>query len=289
MSQSTSPSTGKVYGLHRVCKAWDVSRSAWYERRKPSPSRRGRPPVVADDKVLEQIRQEISDSPFKGEGHKKIHHRLRSKGLVVGRNRVCQLMRDAQLLSPWRAHSTGPREHKGRIITDRPDAMWATDGLKVMTAQDGWVWVFPVVDHWNSECVGFHICKKGDRFAALEAVAAALRHQGRGTGAGAATGIKLRADHGCQYTSEGFRRQIAAWGFETSYALVRQPETNGVVERFNRTLQEQAIYGRVIRDIAEVRELVAAFVGLYNNCWQIARLGYQTPTAARLAYGATAA
>ncbi len=34
--------------------------------------------------------------------------------------------------------------------------------------EDGWGWIFPAVDHWNAECVGWHVCKKGDRFAALE-------------------------------------------------------------------------------------------------------------------------
>ena len=32
----------------------------------------------------------------------------------------------------------------------------------------------PGVDHWNAECVGWHVCKVGNRFAALEPIAQGL-------------------------------------------------------------------------------------------------------------------
>ncbi len=55
------------------------------------------------------------------------------------------------------------------------DLMWGTDGVRVFTADDGRVWTFAAVDHWNAECVGWHVCKVGNRFAALEPVAQGLR------------------------------------------------------------------------------------------------------------------
>ena len=35
---------------------------------------------------------------------------------------------------------------------------------------DGWGWIFTAVEHWNAECVGWHVCKRGDRFAALQPI-----------------------------------------------------------------------------------------------------------------------
>ena len=73
------------------------------------------------------------------------------------------------------------------------------------------------------------------------------------TSAGAARGLALRMDHGSQYLSDHFTNQIKFWGIQPSYAFVEQPQTNGVAERFNRTLKEQIIHGRIYRNIAELR------------------------------------
>ncbi|MEX3605940.1 MAG: hypothetical protein VB142_05485 [Burkholderia sp.] len=45
-------------------------------------------------------------------------------------------------------------------------------------------------------------------------------------------------DHGSQYTSDDFRVEIKFWEITPSYAFVAEPQTNGVAERFNRTMQE---------------------------------------------------
>jgi putative transposase len=73
-------------------------------------------------------------------------------------------------------------------------------------------------------------------------------------------------------------------GIETSFAFVSEPETNGVAERLNRALKEQAIYGRVFRNIEEVRSAVADFIQKYNQQWLIARLDYRSPAQARREY-----
>ena len=60
------------------------------------------------------------------------------------------------------------------IITDAPNIMGGTDGTRIMTAQDGWVWLFGTVEPWNAEGVGWHVSKSGNRFEALQPVAMGL-------------------------------------------------------------------------------------------------------------------
>ena len=60
--------------------------------------------------------------------------------------------------------------------------------------------------------------------------------------------------------------------------------SNGVVERFFRTLKEQVIYGRVYENLEEVRQAVSEFVELYNSQWLIEKNGYLSPLDARRAY-----
>jgi len=140
------------------------------------------------------------------------------------------------------------------------------------------------VDHFNAECVGHRTCKTGDRFAALEPVSHAVRKNFGSLAQDAARGLSLRMDSGTQYLSDHFQNQIKFWGIAPSFAFIEQPETNGVVERFFRTLKEQIIYGRVYETVEELRVAVDKFVDLYNREWRIERLGFLSPAEARKKY-----
>lgn len=284
MSKTISPAAGMIYGLQRVCTAWDLCRSTYYARReagRQEKEKRGPKTVESDEELVCLIREEIESSPFIGEGYKKISARLNRRKVRAGKNRVLRLMRENGLLSPHRGVKGKKNEHKGKIITDKPNVMWCSDGTKLFTVRDGWVWIFLVEEHWNGECLGWHVCKMGDRFAALEPVTQAVKRIFKKTGKGVAKGVKLRIDNGTQYRSDYFLKQIGYMGIESSFGLVRQPQTNGVIERFNRTLKEQILKGSHFTDIEEVRRAVRGFVKQYNEKWLLAKLGYQSPLEAR--------
>lgn len=292
MSRETSEGTGKVYGLKRVCEVLHMPRSTVYanlarqaDRVVPFPlQRRGPKPKIADKQLLEAIRDDLKTSPFTGEGHRKVWWRLRNRGIGGSRARVLRLMRENHLLSPHRRRQGSPTPHDGTIITDQPNEMWGTDGIRIETVQDGWVWVFSAVDHYDACCMGIHAVKIGNRFAALEPISQGLLSEFGGTDKSVARGLVLRMDHGTQYTSEDFLNQIRYWGIAPSFAFVAAPQTNGVAERFNRTLKEQVFHGRVFENLQAVQQAVTAFKDLYNNEWLIEKLGHQSPRQARLAY-----
>src|SRR3954468_8338169 len=178
MSRQVSPSTDKAYGIERVSRLWGVSRATVYRHRRPADGERRRPgPVGAmrDDALVEAIRQLLTDSPFHGEGHRKLWARLRFAGVRTSRRRVLRLTRQHGLLAhqrPGRPH--GPRAHDGTITTGRVDLMWGTDLTSVMTGE-GQAAVFVAVDHCSAECVGIHASLRADRFEALEPVRQAVR------------------------------------------------------------------------------------------------------------------
>ena len=53
---------------------------------------------------------------------------------------------------------------------------------------------------------------------------------------------------------------------------MEQPQTNGVAERFNRTLKDQATYGGEFRNVEEVRAAVSAFIVRDNHEWLIEKI-----------------
>jgi putative transposase len=64
---------------------------------------------------------------------------------------------------------------------------------------------------------------------------------------------------------------------------VREPEGNGCVERFIRTLKENLLWVRRFATIEELRLALHAFKDSYNQTWIVERHGYQTPAAVRAA------
>ena len=292
MSATTSAATGRCFGIQRVCQVWERSRSALYARRARAhprlgavPARRGPPPRQSAAQLLAAIRADLARSPFHGEGHRKVHARLRIlDGIRVARTRVLRVMRAHGLLSPHRGRQGAAKTHDGRVITQAPNVMWGTDGVRVFTLDDGWGWIFAAVEHWNAECVGWHVCKVGSRFAALDPIAQGLERRYGSLDADVARGLALRMDHGSQYLSDHFLKQIRYWGIHPSFGFVEEPETNGVAERWNRTLKEQAIHGRIFQNLEAVRAAVADFVERYNQTWRLEKLGYQTPIEAREEY-----
>ena len=231
------------------------------------------------------IRADLEASPFTGEGHRKVWARLRIlRDMRVSRARVLRLMRENALLSPHRRPQGNLVVHDGSLQTMRPNEMWGTDGIRIETVDEGWVWVFAAVDHFDACCVGIHAVKIGNRFAALQPIAQGLQAEFGATGADAGGGLMLRMDHGTQYTADDFLHQVRFWGITPSFAFVAEPQTNGVVERFNRTLKEQAIHGRVFNNVEQVRSAVTAFKDRYNRHWRLKKLGFRSPYEAREAY-----
>lgn len=166
--------------------------------------------------------------------------------------RVLRVMREAALLAPTRQpEPVVERPHDCTIVTARPNVMRGTDATAAVTFVDGPATIFAAVVHCAAECVGIHATRHGDRFEALEPLRQGVRdHFGRLAPA-IAHGLALCHDHGGVYLSGDFQTEITFLGMTSSPAFVRQPEGNGCVERFFRTLKEQLVWVRHFNTIEE--------------------------------------
>lgn len=289
MIRHTSPATQKTYPVTMACRVFGVPRASFYDALKlptaEPKGKRGPKTELSDERLLAEIRVVLGESRFHGEGHRKVRARLAAKGLYVGKNRTLRLMRENQLLAPTREGSPhGPKAHDGAIVTQRPDEMWGIDATQVWTRREGWVWWFGLIDHYTGEILGWSMAKWGTRFVAMDPVRqACVRTQGCAA-QNVARGITLRCDHGTQFTSKAFRAEMDHLGIDISWAFVREPQGNGCIERFNRTLKEQCVWLHDFDDIDQAKATIGAFIHDYNNHWILQRLGHQTPTQARNEY-----
>ena len=287
MSQACSIFTGKVYGLQRVCRVWNFARSTIYGKRQRRrfphlAARRGPQGPFSDEGLVEHIQTVLVESPFHGEGYRKVWAKLRYKGILTSKERTRRVMRENNLLAPQRAgHRHGPKAHDGTITTDVPNEVWGTDMTTTVTTKEGKAAVFIAVDHFNAECVGIHASKSQTRFEALEPVRQGVREYFGGFAEDVAEGLKIRHDHGSQYMADEFHDEIEFLGMISSPSFVREPEGNGCAERFIRTLKENLLWVKTFETVEELRLALLEFKQTYNEQWMIQRLGYQTPVQAR--------
>jgi hypothetical protein len=230
--------------LARVCRVLDAPRSTAHYRRRHRQlltdgqvgERPGPAGLVGDEELVDLIRTVIRSSPFAGEGYRKIRARLRRDHQVhVSGKRVLRLLRREGLLAPQRAHRRRTKRlHEGTIVPAEPNLRWGTVGTLAWTIEDGWVWVFDLVDHHTCEAWA-HVAKVGDRFAALQPVYDAVleRH--------ASSPPMWPADSrsvttGGRSTARPLHGSLAWLGITDSPAYPGEPECNGAPSGGSRPL-----------------------------------------------------
>ena len=224
----------------------------------------------------------LDASPFHGEGYRKAWAKLRVAGMRTSKERVRRLMREHDLQAPPRAgHAHGPKAHDGTITTEAPDVMWGTDMTATVTVAEGAAFVFVAVDHCATAGIGLHAAKRGTRFEALEPIRQGIRERFGGIGAGVARGLRLRHDHGSNDLADDVQQEVAFFGIESSPSFVREPEGNGVAERFIRTLKENLLWGRSFDTIEELRLALLEFKRTYNEQWMLEKYDYRSPAQVR--------
>jgi putative transposase len=279
-----SPATGKPYSIDLILDVMEIPRSTYYDRVSSRPAsplqvqKRGPKTSHSDLEVVQAIREILAEPMFSGEGHRKVTARLGLKEMYIGKNRVLRLMRIHGLLAPVRKYRIAQKRiHDGRIITDRPNEMWGGDITEVMTEEDGKVYIFDMIDHCTAEVIGAYVTTNGNRFSAINCLHEAMKGQLDEVKKDKGRGIKLRLDHGTQFTSKRYVNEAHHLCFELSYSFVGQPECNGIIERWHRTLKEQVLWTRSWKTVKEVKTAVLSFVEKYNENWLLGRHGYVSP------------
>ena len=105
------------HSVKRCCELFEVSRAAFYQRRKDIPSARD----VSDAELTEKIREihAESDGTY---GSPRVHEELRKRDVACGRRRVRRLMRRAGLegraKKRWRTTTIPTPRWSGRQGSD---------------------------------------------------------------------------------------------------------------------------------------------------------------------------
>jgi len=88
---------------------------------------------------------------------------------------------------------------------------------------------------------------------------------------------RIISDNGPQFIAKDFKEFIRLW--QASHVLTSPyyPQSNGKLERWHRTLKEQAIRPKTPLDVEQARQVVTQFVEHYNTVRLHSAIGYLAP------------
>ena len=286
-----SPGTGRLYPLTMICEVWRVGRSTVYAARdrEESDGPAGLEEARTEDEA--ERRGVGGGDPTGAEGERLPGRRPpEGPGPSESRGDRCgQEPRAAADAGEWaagprtarKAPAWGPEpqrpDHDGcaeRAVGYGRDAVLHEGGWVVLVLRGGWITA-------SQDVVGWHVAKKGDRWAALEPIRQGVRTHMDGYAPKIALGLGLRHDWGPQYTAHQFQGELAWLGIRSTASYVGEPECNGVAERFMRTLKEECLYLHDFESLEEARQEIDAFIERYNRGWLLERHGYRTPAQVR--------
>jgi transposase InsO family protein len=268
------------YTLARVCRAWSLSRSTVYRRRKAPQAGATAPrhiTLISDQEIAARLREIIHRSPFPAERHRKLWARLRREGILVSRERVRRILSEFQILPP----------RGNGILTDHPDVMWGIDSTTVGTAFEGGASVLFAIDHCTAECLAIDVIQEETAAAWVDLIRRGIHYAFGRLSPGCAAGLTLRHDNLPLFREESFRSPLRVFGVAFSRSPILSPQMNGCAERFVRTIRDNLLSIQFFERLADLSASTAHFRTQYNEQWLLARAGYRTPIQLRENTGKT--
>ena len=249
-----------------------INRSAdWQDRRS---NRRN---DEADAEILSAILDIISDMP--SYGYRRVWGILRKQRRTEGQppvnaKRLYRIMREHHLLLHDKS-ARPKREHKGKIAVAESDMRWCSDGFEFGCYNGEKLRITFALDCCDREAIDWAASTGGYDSSTVQDVM--LRSVEKRFGDRLPeTPVQWLTDNGSAYTAYETRRFARELNLEPCTTAVSSPQSNGMAERFVKTMKEDYIAFMPKPDVrTALRNLAVAFTH-YNENHPHSALGYHS-------------
>lgn len=180
---------------------------------------------------------------------------------------VYRILNDADLLYRYKRSSKSSGRYD--FTPTAPHQQWHTDIL-YLWVKSRWYFFVGVLDAYSRYIVHWELLESmtgADVRAVLQS--ALKKYPGRHP--------RLVTDNGVQFKGDDFKALIKEFALKDIKIRVRHPESNGVIERFHRSLREEAIGEDMPQDKYDALDTIASWVEHYNKERLHAGLKYLRP------------
>jgi transposase InsO family protein len=217
-------------------------------------------------------------------GGLKLHHMLRDeladKGVVLGRDRFFEVLRNqGLLLEPLpKAPRTTNSAHSLPVFTNLikdfdltgPNQVWVSDITYIRTKED-FVYLSLITDEYSRKVVGYHVGRTLETRDTLKALAMALEQLPEDV-------YPIHhSDRGCQYCSHEYVKVLQDRGMPVSMTEENHCAENAMAERVNGILKQEYFLKYTFQSVAQACKAVDEAVKLYNTRRPHLALNLSTP------------
>jgi putative transposase len=255
------------FGVEPICRALDVSASAYYQRASGRRSAR----KVEDERLLGRIR-ELHAANYHAYGYRRMWKTLRRAGEQAPRCRVQRLMRANGIVGakrrgkPWRTTTPDLQARRRPDLVQRdfsssgPNRLWVAD-LSYLRCWEGVVYFAFVIDAYSRMIVGWQLAAHMRTDLVLDALKMALGLRGPG----ADVELVHHSDRGSQYTSIDYGQTLDDHGVLASVGSVGDAYDNALAESFVDSFKTELIADRVWRTRTQLELATVEYLGWFNN------------------------
>jgi len=180
---------------------------------------------------------------------------------------VYRILDQYDLLYRWKR----PEPGQGRRVPEAtyPNEVWHVD-LMYLWVRGRWYFLVSVLDSYSRFIVHWELALSMRAQEIAEIIATALEK---------VPGKKPRIvrDNGSQFLAKEWREVIRHFELEEIPIRVRHPESNGRIERYHRSVREEALGDRELEDLYQARDLLRRWVSYYNHERLHSALNYLRP------------
>jgi transposase InsO family protein len=261
-----------------MCKVFQVTKSSYYRWLKEGPSDRWQ----ENEKLLVEI-MDIFDETDSTYGSPRMTGELRARGWIVGKNRVANMMRGADLRArkPKRFKVTTDSKHNYPVAPNlldqefhatRPGEIWVSDITYVRTRQ-GWLYLTVIIDLYDRKVIGWSMSKglSAEETIIRAWMMAVWKRPIKGK-------LIFHSDRGIQYACQEFTKILKANPL-ISQSMSRKGNCwdNAVAESFFKTIKVEWIYSHNYSDQKHAQLSIFEWIeSWYNRRRRHSALGYQT-------------
>ena len=210
-----------------------------------------------------------------------VNEALASQGIIVGRDRLFDLLRDwGLLIRPKKSYqkTTNSRHrfkmHKNLIKNkraQRPNEIFVSD-ITYIKISTGYCYLFLITDQYSRKIVGYALSLSLNIEGALAALAMALQPDPGGSRI-------HHSDRGIQYCSHDYVDLLEKNNVQISMTEENHVYENAMAERVNGILKTELLGDTENLPFPAVKHLVIQSIEIYNNERLHMNLGYRTPAA----------